>query len=66
MDVDSDRSRYFEATAEDVNRLTDNECMDLFYEMLKADAVGIGIPVTAISVSQDSVPDGGIDASVDL
>ena len=61
-----DREHYFEATAEDLDRHTDNECMNLFYQMLKADAVGIGIPVTAINVSQDSVSDGGIDASVNL
>ena len=61
-----DRGHYFEATAEHVNQLTDNECVDLFYQMLKADAEEIGIPVTSVYTGLDSVPDGGVDASVDL
>ena len=61
-----DRGHYFEATAEHVNQLTDNECVDLFYQMLKADAEEIGMPVTSVYTGLDSVQDGGVDASVDL
>ena len=56
---------FFEATAEDVNRLSADECVDLLGRMLRADADGMGIPVTAITVTDGTVPDGGIDAHVD-
>ena len=56
---------FFEATAEDVNRLSADECVNLFGRMLWADADRMGIPGTAITAPEGNAPDGGIDAHVD-
>lgn len=51
---------------EDLDRLTDEEAVESFRDLLHAEARKIGIPLNLINISsRTKVGDGGIDASVD-
>ena len=55
---------YFSAEPRDIDDLPEKTCVQIFGEMLRAEAIEIGIPVTSVTIADSSVPDGGIDAHV--
>jgi hypothetical protein len=57
---------FFTVTNSDLDRLTPQNAVDFFRELLWADARKLGLPVSKVHVSSwINVPDGGVDASVE-
>jgi hypothetical protein len=55
----------FTVTNEDLSRLSPHEAVELFRELLWAEARRIGLPTNRVTItSQIYVPDGGVDASI--
>lgn len=55
----------FSISNEDINRLSTEDCVKLFGDLLHADAKKIRLPISKVSFTSKTVPDGGIDASVE-
>ena len=57
----------FAIRAEHISRLDPNDAVRFTAELLWAEAVRLGLPPTAVSISaRVNVPDGGVDASIDV
>jgi len=55
----------FSITGDNINRLSDEECVELFGELLHADARQLKIPISKVSFTWETRADAGIDASVE-
>lgn len=55
----------FSITEDHINRLSDEDCVELFGELLHANARQLKIPVSKITFTWKTRADGGIDASVE-
>ena len=59
-------STFFTVSDADINKLSPAECVDLFGDLLRADARRVKLPISRITISSNiNIPDGGIDASVE-
>ncbi len=55
----------FSITSEHINHMLDNDCVELFGELLHADSRRLKMPISKISFTWETRPDAGIDASVE-
>lgn len=58
-------SSVFSVSKEHVNRLLSEDCVQLFGELLHADARRIKLSISKAHFTSKTIPDGGIDASVE-
>jgi len=55
----------FSITSEHINRISDEDCVELFGELLHANARQLKIPISKVSFTWETRADAGIDASVE-
>lgn len=58
-------SSIFSIRKEDINRLSTDNCVNLFGNILHADARRIKLSISKVHFSTITIPDGGIDASIE-
>lgn len=55
----------FSITSDHINRISDEDCVELFGELLHADARRLKIPIPKISFTWETRADAGVDATVE-